>query len=72
MPPAGLFTQVEEAAFMPLSSCPQCQLAGRKDSPVHLHTKLSLFLPFQTVKVQEPTNQASGEHQHSSASFSSF
>ncbi|KAL8428461.1 hypothetical protein Efla_003277 [Eimeria flavescens] len=52
-----VFQPVEEAAFTPLSHCPQCRLAGRKESALHLHAKLSLFLPFQLVKVQEPTCQ---------------
>ncbi|KAL8270139.1 hypothetical protein Esti_005938 [Eimeria stiedai] len=52
-----VFQPVEDAAFSPLVRCPQCQLAGRKDSGVHLHAKLSLFLPFQVIKVQEPTCQ---------------
>ncbi|KAL8451851.1 hypothetical protein Emed_001731 [Eimeria media] len=52
-----VFQPVDDAAFSPLVRCPQCQLAGRKDSGVHLHAKLSLFLPFQVIKVQEPTCQ---------------
>ncbi|XP_026193869.1 DNA replication licensing factor MCM7 [Cyclospora cayetanensis] len=52
-----VFQPIEDAAFMPLTNCPQCRLSGRKESALHFHSKLSLFLPSQTIKVQEPPSQ---------------
>lgn len=42
---------------MPLVTCPLCKNSRNRECTLHLHSKLSLFMPFQEVKVQEPTQQ---------------
>ncbi|KFG62358.1 putative DNA replication licensing factor Mcm7 [Toxoplasma gondii RUB] len=52
-----VFQPVEANAFMPLLTCPLCKNSRNRECTLHLHPKLSFFLPFQEVKVQEPTCQ---------------
>ncbi|CBZ54682.1 putative DNA replication licensing factor [Neospora caninum Liverpool] len=52
-----VFQPVEASAFMPLVTCPLCKNSRNRECTLHLHPKLSFFLPFQEVKVQEPTCQ---------------
>ncbi|PFH37159.1 putative DNA replication licensing factor Mcm7 [Besnoitia besnoiti] len=52
-----VFQPVEASAFMPLVTCPLCKNSRNRECTLHLHPKLSFFLPFQEVKVQEPTSQ---------------